>query len=493
MKQLLKASAMLGAAQALAMVFKLVNTKFLAIYLGPSGVGVFYQVVFLYMWIQLFTSFRQGIIKYVSEYNADEKYEEIKKVIVTLGVILFGISLVVALFIYLFADRISFLLFGNYKYTDLVCLISFAVPQLILMDLHFSLVQSFRPIKQISLFMVSEAGVGLLILVPLVYFWGLRGAVLQVIMLGICQLLIIGWIYHKYFPVKVSPWNIKLFDFRAVYKIINYGLVHLIVLVIQHMVLTILFRRLIITHLGIEANGIYAPAYGLSFQSMFLIYFTIYIYSFTKISAAKQLSEITGEVNNLLRMALLLMTPVLFVLISYRKWLILLLYTDKFLPVTQIMPIQFIGDFFRIIVLAVALPIFARANLRAMLFFDITVHFIFYGIACIMIPKYGLMGAAIAYLTLYVLYLMMVYPYMRSYINFRFEKSNYLLMGSSFLVLIVAGWLNLALGYLIMATVAVLGTWSMVVLAKEEKKYLWEKTADVWLKAKNFRQSHLSF
>jgi O-antigen/teichoic acid export membrane protein len=486
MKQLVKASAMLGTAQVLALFFKLINTKFLAIFLGPYGVGVFNQIVFFYVWVMLIASLgtKQGIIKYISEYNADKRYEEIKETVITLRVILLGFSLIVALVLYLCAQQISSLLFGSTEYTNLVALISFAMPQAILMDFYSSLVYGFRPIKQISLFMISEAGVGVLILVPLVYFWGLKGAVFDIMILALCQLVIIWWIYRKHCPVRETIRDIKLFALRSVYKVINYGLVYLVIQIVQYLVLTILFRRLIITQLGIEANGIYSPAYGLSLQSFFLIYFTIYIYSFTKISEAKQLDEITSEVNKLLRIALLVMTPVLFVLISYRKWLILLLYTEKFLEVTQIMPVQFLGDFFRVISLAIALPIFARANLKAMLAFDISIHFIFYGIACISVPKYGLPGAAFSYLALYVLYFIVVLPYMRNYINFRFEKANYLLMGVSFLVLITAGILDFSLGYLIMVTVFLLGAWSLVVLTKDEKRYVREKVADVWLRAK---------
>jgi O-antigen/teichoic acid export membrane protein len=489
MKQLVKASVMLGVAQAVALVFKLVNTKFLAVFLEPYGVGVFNQLVFFHLWIILLTALGtgQGIVKYVSEYNADGKYEEIRKIVVTLGVLLFSLSLVVALAIYLFADRISFLLFGNTEYTNLISLLPFAIPQAILMGFYFCLVQGFRPIKQLSLFMVAQAGIGVLILIPLVYFWNLRGAVFNIIMVGLGELAMIRWIYHRYCPVKVSLRDFKLFEFKSVYQVINYGMVHLIVYVVQYLVLTILFRRLIITRLGIEANGVYSPAYGLSYQSMLLIHYTIHIYSFTKISEAKQLSEVNAEVNNLLRTALLIMTPVLFVLIGYREWLILLLYTDKFLAVTRIMPVQFMGDFFRVIGLAVALPIFARANLKAMLAFDASIHLVFYGIAYLMIPKYGLLGAAASYLMMYLLYLMAVFPYMRSYIKFRFEKNNCLLMGFSFLTLIVASTLKLSLGYLIMTTVVVLGAWSLVVLTKAEKRYVREKVADIWFKAKNRR------
>ncbi len=487
MKQLAKASAVLGIAQVLGLFFKVVNTKFLAVFLGPYGVGIFNQIIFFYMWVTLFNSLgtRQGIVKYVSEYNAGGDYEEIKKIVVTLGGLLFALSLVVAVISYFFAARISFLLFASYEYTKLVALACLAIPQTILMSFYLSLIYAFRPIKQISFFIVAESALAVLLLVPMVYFFGLPGAVANIILLTSCQLLMVWWIYHRYCPVKVGLRDFRLFELAAIQRVMNYGLVHLVVQVVQYLVLTILFRRLIITNLGIEANGIYSPAYGMSFQSMLIISATIYIYSFTKISEAKQLSEVRSEVSNLLRLGLLIMTPVFFVLISYRKFLIILLYTDKFLPVTQIMPIQFVGDFFRIIGLAVALPLLARANLKAMLGFDLSMYLIFYGLASVLVPKYGLTGAAVSYLTMYVLYLLAVLPYMRHYIGFRLEKKNYWLILLSFTVLIIAGRLDLGLAHLIPVTILLLGSWGMLSLTKEEKKYVREKMGEVLVKVRS--------
>ncbi len=486
MKQLAKATAALGIAQVLALLFKLVNTKFLAVFLGPYGVGIFNQIVFFFMWAVLFNSLgtRQGLVKYVSEYNARGDFEEIKKIMVTLGVLLFAFSLVVTAVSYFLAARISFLLFASYEYTKLVAIACLAIPQTILMTFYLSLVYAFRPIKQISFFIVAESALAVLLLVPMVYFFGLTGAVTNISLLTFCQLLMVWWMYHRYCPVRVGLRDFRLFELAALRRVMNYGLVHLVVQVVQYLVLTILFRRLIITNLGIEANGIYSPAYGMSSQAILIISATIYIYSFTKISEARQLSEVRSEVSNLLRLGLLIMTPVFFILISYRKFLILLLYTDKFLPVTQIMPIQFMGDFFRIIGLAVALPLLARANLKAMFVFDLSMYLVFYGIASVLVPKYGLTGAAVSYLAMYVLYLLAVLPYMRHYIDLRLEKKNYWLILLSFLVLITAGQLDLGLGYLIPATILLLGSWGMLSLTKEEKQYVREKMGEVLVKVR---------
>ena len=91
MKQLVKASVILLIAQVCAMAFKLVNTKFLAVFLEPFGLGIFNQIAFFYNWIRIVTTLgtRQGVTKYVSEYYANGKDEEIKSIIVTLFCLLF--------------------------------------------------------------------------------------------------------------------------------------------------------------------------------------------------------------------------------------------------------------------------------------------------------------------------------------------------------------------------------------------------------------------
>ncbi len=490
MKELVKASAVLAIAQVAALLIKLVNTKVLAVLLGPYGVGIYNQIGFFFVWMLVFVALgtRQGIIKYVSEHKAKGNYEEIKKIVVTLGIVLVSFSLVITVLSFLFADHISFLLFGSAEYSNLITIVTLAIPQGILMGFYYSLVQGVRPIKQISFIMLSEAVLGFVFLIPMVYFWGVKGAVGSFILIGLCQLGVVWWIYHKQSPVKVTLLDFKLFELKSIYEVINYGFIHLIVQVVQYLVITILFRRLIITSLGIEANGIYSPAYGLASQAVLLVKFTVYIYSFSIISEAKELWEISNEVNNLLRVSLLIMTPVFYILISYRKWLVLFLYTDKFLPVTSIMPLQFIGDFFKVIGLAFALPIFARAKLKAMLGFDVISHFIFYLIASVAVPIYGLLGAAGSYTAMYVLYALAVLPYIRRHVNFEFEKINYLLMGLSLLILIIASKLNLSFQYSIVTTVVILGAWCMIVLTEKEKRYAVDKLVDLWAETKKIKR-----
>jgi len=176
------------------------------------------------------------------------------------------------------------------------------------------------------------------------------------------------------------------------------------------------------------------------------------------------------------------MSPIFFILTSYRRWVVLFLYSPKFLPVISILPFQFLGDIFKIMGWTVALPLSARAYLKAMLGFEVGTSVVFYLMAHFLIPTYGLRGAAFSYLLMYLLHFTVVSPYMHRLIGFRFEKANYPLIIGAILLLISGAFLDITPGYQIPLTLIIITCWISFVLKKHEKKYLKEKIASVMLR-----------
>lgn len=490
MKRLFKATVILGGATVIATLVKIVNTKVLAIFLGPSGVGVFYQLVFFMQLMYIFTCFgiRMGVTKYLSELKAKKEHEGIRVIVLTCIAFLLIFSFLTSSMAFINAEIISEFLLGTSEYAHYVKIVALAIPVGVLMDFSQGILFGFRMVNSIAAFNIAESILCAMVFLPLVYFLGLDGATFSVITTYFIQLALLVFILKRYSEV---PLSFNIFEwakvkFSSIFHVIRYGAVNLIITLARDLALTVLFRRLIIFHLGIEANGIYSPAFGISIQLYLLVAVAMYGYSFSRISEAKDKSEIIQEVNHLIRTVLLIMGPVIFVLIGFRREIVLLLYTDKFLQVTPIMPIQYLGDFFKLLVLAISLPIHARADLKAMFFFEIGIYVTFYLLARTLIPTMGLMGTGWAYLLMYLIYFIVVTPYVMKKFHLKLEGKNIWIILTSFLLILAGSQLNLGLSGMIPATIVLLGVWAGVTLTREEWAFGLEKSKEYLGRAAQF-------
>lgn len=482
MKQVFKATVILGGATMIATCVRVVNTKFIAIYLGPIGVGVFYQLVFFAQAMYMLTCFgtRMGVTKYLSELKSQQNYDAIRIIVRTCIVFLLILSFPVSLAVYIYAGVISRFLFDTSQYAHYIRFIALAIPIGTLMDFSQGILYGLRMVNRIALYNASESVFNAMALIPLIYFLGLKGAVTSIYTTYSIQLILLIIIIKRYSPVSIS-FNVFKWaqvNFRAISKVIRYGAVTLVITFSRELVLTILFRRFIILNLGIEANGIYSPAFGISYQLWLLVAFAVYAYSFSRISEAKDNAEIQMEVNNSVRTILLLMGPVIFILIGFRRQIVLLLYTAEFLPVTAVMPVQFIGDFFKLLVLSISLPIHARAHLKAMLFFEVGIYILFYFTAQSLISSMGLLGASWSYLILYLVYFIVVTPYVMKKFHFRLERKNVWIVVTSFLLLLTGCYLDLSFFRMVFVSIIILALWAGITLTRGEWKFGLEKSKE---------------
>ncbi len=482
MKQVFKATVILGGATLIATFVRVVNTKFIAIFLGPVGVGVFYQIVYFAQTMYMLTCFgtRMGVTKYLSESKSQQDHDAVRTIVLTCIVFLLMISIPISFAVLIYAGAISRFLFDTPQYATYIRFVALAIPIGTLMDFSQGILYGLRMVNRIALYNATECIFNAMVLLPLIYFLGLKGAVTSIYTTYTIQFILLIIIIKRYSPIPIS-FNIfkwARIKFSSIGKVIHYGVVTLVITFSREIVLTILFRRLIIVNLGIEANGIYAPAFGISYQLWLLVVFAVYAYTFSRISEAKDNAEIQMEVNNSVRSILLLMGPVIFILIGFREQIVLLLYTYEFLPVVDVMPIQFIGDFFKLLVISISLPIHARAHLKAMLIFELGMYLFFYLTAQSLIPSMGLMGASWAYLLLYLVYFIVVTPYIMKKFHFRLEKINVWIMVTTFMLLLTGYYLDLSFFRTVLASIISLAVWAGITLTREEWKFGLEKSKE---------------
>jgi O-antigen/teichoic acid export membrane protein len=200
----------------------------------------------------------------------------------------------------------------------------------------------------------------------------------------------------------------------------------------------LVIQREIIYQLGIDSNGIYQVILELSSGFMGLFDYGFQSFGLPKISSLRSdHGEIVKTQNQIIRLGVLLISPVILLMYIFRDYWIVLLYDVTFLAAGSIILWRLIGDYFRLIRQAfdiVLLPLekFRFLNIKNILFFGVLILSI-----KLWIPRLGLVAVPLAYLFTNVIIGTIEYVYVRNAIGFRFERGNKLLLLKSVLIIAI--------------------------------------------------------
>ena len=463
------------------MSLNLVRVKILAVLLGPQGVGMlsilnhFHSVTSTIIGLGLGT----GIVKYVATFGSDNKYELQKEILTNSFQIVFLISIVGFLFTFIFSTQLSEWMLGDKQYSSFIIIFAISFPLTVYPNITSSVLQGLKRIKHLALISVLRTAFSLVFIIPIVYFFRLKGVIFSVLIISSIHLIL----NHHFISKEgqqfvVNRW--QLFNKNLLKKLFKYGITSLIVgtaYYLSHLLLKII----IVDSLGLEMNGIYQPIWALTMTYLALVLSSMSAYSFPRLCELKSLDEINDELNGIIRVALLVIMPVMFLLLIARTPIILLLYSSNFLPATEYMPIQIFGDFFKLIFWALGMYLLPTKRLAAFILLNLFIDFLLVGFAYIFVDKYQLHGITASFAISHALGFLALYIYSKNTISFQFWAINRFLVFASLgaLILIITGERYLAFSSYIFSTVFVVCIWAFVSIRKMEilqlKEYCFSK------------------
>ena len=105
-------------------------------------------------------------------------------------------------------------------------------------------------------------------------------------------------------------------------------------------------RSIVVTHLGVDSIGLYSPIIAWSGLFIGFIIPSFSTYLFPRFAETKSNKEITGILNDAIRLSTFLLMPLLFLAIPYRFFFIELFYSKEFLGAAKYLPYHFVGLIF---------------------------------------------------------------------------------------------------------------------------------------------------
>ncbi|HGJ5883491.1 lipid III flippase WzxE [Arsenophonus sp.] len=383
----------------------LVVIKLLAVTFGPSGVGQagnFRQLITV-LGVLSGAGIFNGVTKYVAEYH--QTPTKLGAVLGTSSLIILGFSTLLAFIFLLFSSFISLALFGYTHYQMVICALGLIQMGIAYANYFLAILKGYRDAKgnALSIIVGSLAGV-------IAYYFCFRLSGYQGALIGLAlvpALIVVpaaimilrhkqlNWSYFK------PRWNSTIGHHLAKFTLM--ALITSVTLPVVY----IMMRNLLAERYSWDEVGIWQAVSSISDAYLQFITASFTVYLLPTLAKLQHRDEISAEIFKALKFVLPAVALASFTVWLLRDLAIWLLFSDKFIAMRDLFAWQLIGDVLKVGAYVFGYLVIAKAALRFYILTEVTQFALLTGLAYWLIPAYGALGAAQAYMATYIVYFML--------------------------------------------------------------------------------------
>lgn len=346
-RKIVKGTALFGGVQVFNILVSLIRGKLIAIILGPEGMGISSLLTSSTNMLQQFSSLglNYSAVKDISYAKENGDQERLSLVIHVLRRLLHLTSLIGSLISILFAEQLSLLAFGTTDYKWSFVGLSIMIYFTTLSNGELAILQGVRMLKQLAYSSIIGSLLGLMVGVPLYYYYGYDGIVPAMIVLSLMT-----YLFNRYYANKVQHYHLKAnWD---VTKTIGRTMLALGMILLVSGLLTTISNYLLNTFISnfgsLQDVGLYQAANSITNQYVGVVFAAMGADFFPRLSGvSKDNTKIRALVNQQSEIVMLIVAPLAILLIMTAPLMIRLLLSKEFLPLISVVRFMGIGLFFK--------------------------------------------------------------------------------------------------------------------------------------------------
>lgn len=440
-RQIMKATSLFGGVQIFNIIINIVRSKFIAILLGPTGMGIYGLLTSVTALIGGLTNFGLGIsaVKDIASANGSGNKIRIATVVTIVKRLVWVTGTLGTLVMLPLSPWLSQLTFGNRDYTLAFIWISITLLFTQLSAGQLVILQGMRKLQYLAKANLTGSFLGLIITVPLYYKFGIDGIVPAIIFASVISLLL-SWYFAK--KVKLEP--IKVSRIRTIAEgksmlLLGFmiSLSGLIALGVSYIV-----RIYISKTGGVEQVGLYVAGFAIINTYFGLIFTAMSTDYYPRLSAVSHNNALCKQaINQQAEIALLILAPILIIFLLFINWVIILLYSRQFVAINDMIYWAALGIFFKASSWSIAFILLAKGASSLFLWNELIGNIYILALNLIGFHYMGLTGLGISFMIGYLLYLIQVFILSKIKYQFSFQAAfirifiiQFLLALSSFFV-----------------------------------------------------------
>lgn len=394
----------------------LAGNKIVALYLGPAGLAQLGQFANLVSILSALSGggVALGVTRHIAASQAN-KSEVAPLLGAALGISLLS-SVLVAMAILIFRDDISRWLPETERRGALMLVLAGSVFFMSLHGLLAAMLNGYKEIRLLVTLNMATSLIGLLLLVMLTTRLGLNGALLAILLTPMVSFLGV----LLYFLARKAQGVVKLFrrpDLDGLRKLSHF-MAMAVVSALALPLATLFIRDFVGQSISWQAAGYWQGMWKISDAYLLLVTTSLGVYYLPRLSEIQAGAELRREIfrgyKTFLPLAAIGAVSIYFM----REWIIRVLFSEAFMPMSELFAFQLVGDVLKIGAWLLAYLMLAKVMPRLFILTEIAFSLCFTACSVWFVGQFGLVGLSYAFALSYLLYWLALAALMRKVLFF---------------------------------------------------------------------------
>ncbi|MCV2487283.1 O-antigen translocase [Flavobacterium sp. SH_e] len=391
----------------------LITSKILAVFVGPSGMALVGNLRnFLTSLENISTlGFQNGIVKYTAE---NEKTKtELQKIVSTVFISLLVVALLLSGILFFTASYWNQKIFGNNtEYLTVFKVLALVLPTYGLSIFLIAVINGLGKFQKVIWINIIGNIIGLLISIFLILQFKTSGALLAIVIAPAFLFFVTFYLVQRDIQF-LQIIKLDFFDFKILKNLSSYSLMAFVSSVFGPFVF-LAIRNYIIHNLGIEQAGYWESMTRISSYYLMFVSTILSVYFLPKLAKAENDLETKNIFLQYYKFILPIFILALTLLYFMRFFIIRLLFTKDFLPVTDLFFWQLLGDIFKVCALILGYQFFAKKKTSAFILTELFSLVVLYFFSLYFIKIYGIEGVVMGFALDNFIYFILLLFYFRS-------------------------------------------------------------------------------
>jgi O-antigen/teichoic acid export membrane protein len=442
-RNVLNATSLFGGVQVINIILSLIRSKAIALLIGPIGMGISNLLLTTMELINGLTNLglERSAVKDISLANNNSNSKSVAKTISILKKLVWLTITIGVILMIVLSPWLSEIAFGNKEYTISFMWISIALLFKQLSSSQLAILQGLRKLQYLAKANLLGNFIGLLITLPLYYFFRIDAIVPAIIIATF-----MSFVFTYYYSQKLEIEPVAISRKEAVSE--GKGMINLGVMLSLSSMITLLVAYIIRIYIGSSNEteelglidvGLYSAGFvilnsyvGIIFNAMGTDYFP-------------RLSEIANDIIKLRKtvleqaiVAILLITPIIVVFLALAPLIIIILYSNEFSPIVAMVTWGILGMIFKAVSWSMGYMIIAKGDSKVFIKTAIGFNAILLLINIVGYHYGGLEGIGISFFIYYIIHYVVVRIITYYRYDFYFEKGFYKIFTFTVIMCLIA-------------------------------------------------------
>lgn len=456
-RSIFKATSLFGGVQVYQILIQIIKSKFVAVLLGPAGVGIMGLFQSGLQLVQQISSMglANSAVRDVSEANGSNDIQRIAKIVTVVRKLVWITGLLGLVIVACCSPLLSKFSFGNYDYTIPFIILSVTLLLDQLSAGQRVVLQGMRRLKDLAKCTAFGATFGLITSVPLYYWLGIDGIVPTLILNSACSLTL-SWLYSRRIKVEKVQFTPKQ-TFEQGKQMLVMG-ISMSLSGIFSSVVAYAIRGYIQGSGGVEQVGLFQAGFAIMTTYVGMVINAIATDYYPRLAAINMDNEKCREaVSQQGEIGVMILAPMLTCCLVFMPFVLKILYSDSFLAANEYISWACLGMMLRLAAWVISYLFVAKAESKLFLKLELSANIYYLIFSLAGYHLWGLTGLGIAFAMEYVVYFIQCYFIARKRYDFRFTSSFIKCYGIQLLlvitclviVIIFNGWIKYAFGCVI--------------------------------------------